>query len=257
MYEIICMSVRILVAQTKKKKKKKDWIQYISFNVKNTSAQKTDLRWEAMANICSVCSYGLFSGIAAVIRPQTAEYKNVTSMNFDTGMTQHVCNVSWHTHMNMYTPVWCQAHEHRTGPVQTASAWMSKLLESESLQRSFLFRQVWKFLFVQLQSVFLFFRFLLQFYRFLAHSQDEVLALYRSGQLCEFALAVDHFQVLNVVPDVGGALQWEGVVRVWIRRRRRNHFWVLQDHESGVWSPVDKQPPFQNKIWRNTTFSPP
>ena len=40
------------------KKKKKDRIQYISFNVKNTSAQKTDLRWEAMANICSVCSYG-------------------------------------------------------------------------------------------------------------------------------------------------------------------------------------------------------
>lgn len=55
-------------ASSLKKKKKKDGIQYISFNVKNTSAQKTDLRWEAMANICSVCSYGLFSGIAAVIR---------------------------------------------------------------------------------------------------------------------------------------------------------------------------------------------
>lgn len=211
-------------ALSPKKKKKKDGIQYISFNVTNTSAQKTDLRWEAMANICSVCSYGLFSGIAAVIRPQTAEYKNVTSMNFHKDVTQHVCNVSWRTHMKMYTPVWCKSHKHRTGP-----AWMSKLLESESLQRSFLFRQVWKFLFVQLQSVLLFFRFVLQFYRVLAHSQDEVLALYRSRQLCEFALAVDHLQVLDVVPDVGGALQREGVVRVWIRRRRRkrrNHFWV-------------------------------
>lgn len=139
-----------------KRKKKKDGIQYISFNVKNTSAQKTDLRWEAMANICSVCSYGLFSGIAAVIRPQTAEYKNVTSMNFHKDVTQHVCNVSWRTHMKMYTLVWCKSHEHRTGP-----AWMSKLLESESLQRSFLFRQVWKFLFVQLQSVLLFSGFVL------------------------------------------------------------------------------------------------
>lgn len=79
-------------------------------------------------------------------------------------------------------------------------------------------------MFVQLQSVLLFFRFVLQFYRVLAHSQDEALALYRSRQLCEFALAVDHLQVLDVVPDVGGALQREGVVRVWIRRRRRNHF---------------------------------
>lgn len=208
-------------ASSPKKKKKKDGIQYISFNVKNTSAQKTDLRWEAMANICSVCSYGLFSGIAAVIRPQMAEYKNITSMNFHKDVTQHVCNVSWRTHMKMYTPVWCKSHEHRTGP-----AWMSKLLESESLQRSFLFRQVWKFLFVQLQSVLLFFRFVLQFYRVLAHSQDEALALYRSRQLCEFALAVNHLKVLDVVPDVGGALQREGVVRVWIRRRRRNHFWV-------------------------------
>lgn len=143
-------------ASSLKKKKKKDGIQYISFNVKNTSAQKTDLRWEAMANICSVCSYGLFSGIAAVIRPQTAEYKNVTSMNFHKDVTQHVCNVSWRTHMKMYTPVWCKSHEHRTGP-----GWMSKLLESESLQRSFLFRQVWKFLFVQLQSVLLFSGFVL------------------------------------------------------------------------------------------------
>lgn len=31
-------------ASSLKKKKKKDGIQYISFNVKNTSAQKTDLR---------------------------------------------------------------------------------------------------------------------------------------------------------------------------------------------------------------------
>lgn len=52
-------------------------------------------------------------------------------------------------------------------------------------------------------------------------SKPLVLALHRPRQLCEFALVVDHLQVLDIVADVAGAPQRESVVRVWVRRHDR------------------------------------
>ena len=160
-------------------------------------------------------------------------------MYFD--VTRHVCNVSccegdqfqlWHTHERECIHR-CDVRLTSTEPVlcrQILHECPSSLSQSRCRDPSHLGR-CGSFCSSSYSPFFVFFfRFVLQFYRVVAHWRDEVLALYRSRQLCEFALAVDHLQVLNVVPDVGGALQREGVVRVWIRRRRgrrRNHFWVI------------------------------
>lgn len=118
---------------------------------------------------------------------------------------------------------WCCA-------VQKAYPRTSKLLELECIftalntsRVSILFSRVWKF-YSSTYSPFSGSDLCYSFPVF-AHLQVDVLAFYRPWQLCELALVVDHLQVLDVVSDVAGTPQREGVVWVWMIWRR-NCFWL-------------------------------
>lgn len=150
--------------------------------------------------------------------------------------------ISFHcgAHTNMYTPVCCKAfldkkkvscksHGHRVGfsgpalevitvhaahfhssaDVQ-ASLIKASVHSTQDFQRSVLFRRVWKFCpcsYNLFSSSYLCYTLTV-----FVHLQLAVLAFCCPRQLCEFALVVDHLQVLNVVSDVAGISQREAVV---------------------------------------------
>lgn len=243
----------------------------------NTRAQKTDLKWFAMAKTWSMCSYGpfveplewLFHWLQHTKRHKNEHWHQRQGILC---LTVHVVTVPlwgdqfplWHTHRDVYT-VCCKAFWIKSVPnVPWTWNWIiwfshwghycaqctfslilgcaeSSLLEIQWISAALstsrgpsysvecgnfvhpaTVRSLDHICATVLQSLYM-------------SQQIEVLAFYCSWQLRELALVVDHLQVLDVVSDVAGTPQREGVI------------WVCRYASS---RPFQKHPICQAPLWR-------
>ena len=187
---------------------------------------KTDLRWLSVPSICSVCSSSPTEEPPGFT---DSSVQNVTFLLWDQGQKKFVqLYMSWH---RLCEASWVGSVPHR----RCASPWMSRFNEwipSSSAE----------VLFIQLQPVLWFFPFVQQFYSVCAaRVHAGVLAFDRPWELREFALVVNHLQVLDVLPDVAGVPLQEAVIWAW---RRTIHNLVR------VFPPTNSPPRKKGQVWK-------